>query len=380
MANWIIDRTINLYSRTANGVLKTPEVLKLLLENPRKAEKEMEAILFHKGVLNKENDPNNPLTRRWFTYLRSYGLMSGNDVTEIGKLFAESKLTLQEVALLQLISRTETISSSGTEIFLLKILILLFKRLIAHSKNDAYVTREEFTSLVIPVDQDDDATLDALSNTILTNRASGTTVPYSAIYNDDIWFNSLAVTDVFEQLNRSLYVKDFDLLSVLIEFFDKNPGTTIPYGDFDSEFIKQIPLPNKGSKTQDLLKLKKIKNASKVLIDFFFGDFDNRKLVEKYLAINRARNLVEEVLENANLDPSSIGLYKAFGNHKHIIINKLLKSTDNELVEVAKIMEQEIIETNPSTSSSASAAKTKGGCNKIYYGAPGCGKSFIVNK
>ena len=27
----------------------------------------------------------------------------------------------------------------------------------------------------------------------------------------------------------------------------------------------------------------------------------------------------------------------------------------------------------------SSESKTKGGCNKIYYGAPGCGKSFIVN-
>ena len=91
MADWIIDRTINLYSKTIDGVLKTPEVLKLLLETPRKDEKEIESILFHKGVLNKENDPNNPLTRRWFTYLRSYGLMSGNNITEIGKLFAEYK-------------------------------------------------------------------------------------------------------------------------------------------------------------------------------------------------------------------------------------------------------------------------------------------------
>ncbi len=381
MADWIIDRTINLDSRTADGVLKTPEVLKLLLENPRKAEKEMEKALYKRGVLNKENDPNNPLTRRWFTYLRSYGLMNVNDVTEIGRLFAESKLSLQEVAFLQLINRVEKITSSSTDLYLLKIVFLLLKRLVAHSKNDAYITREEFSELISPLNSDDDASLDALTADILGKRAAGTTIPYAPKINDDIWFNSLNLTGIFEQLNRSLYVKDFDLFETVVEFYETGKSSTKPYGDFESEFVKHIPFPTKGSSVQDLTNLKKNKHSSKILVDFFFGDFDLRKIKEKYFAVNKTRDLVDDALKTANLDPSSIGMYRAFKNHKNIIVNKLLRSTDNELVEVAKIMEQELIY-NEEVNSTVTTSSTKqtGGCNKIYYGAPGCGKSFIVKK
>ena len=82
MANWIIDRTINL------DEFKTREVLNALLEEPRKSDVELENILHSKGVLKNAGD--GALRRRWYTYLRNYGLLNGDEVTEMGKLYAKN--------------------------------------------------------------------------------------------------------------------------------------------------------------------------------------------------------------------------------------------------------------------------------------------------
>ena len=120
MANWIIDRTINL------DTFKTREVLNHLLVVPRMSEYDMEASLYHKGVLPSEHDHNKPLRRRWFTYLRNYGLMVADDVTQVGKYYAQYKLSLYELALLQMLKKRLPIASTNTTIFPFKIIILLF--------------------------------------------------------------------------------------------------------------------------------------------------------------------------------------------------------------------------------------------------------------
>ena len=97
MANWIIDRTINLDD------FKTREVLKALLISPRLSDNDLEIMLHDKGVLKNAGD--GALRRRWYTYLRNYGLMKNDDVTEMGQLYAEEKLSLSELALLQFIKK-----------------------------------------------------------------------------------------------------------------------------------------------------------------------------------------------------------------------------------------------------------------------------------
>lgn len=370
MANWTIDRTINFDS------YKTKEVLKALLIEPRMSDSDMEVLLHSKGVLKNEND--GALRRRWFTYLRNYGLLDGDDVTEMGLLYAKDKLSVAELSLLQLIKKKIHIESSNSDIFPLKVISLLLKRLILKDLKEAYISAEEFSSIVVNTEYDNDASIDALYNDIVAKRDAGTIVPWTEHQHADIWFNTLNRTGLFDYFGRSLYVKDFDLLNRIIDFYETYSGAPISYGAFDFEFISNIPLPSKGSGSQNASELIKTKNSASILFDFFFKPYDIRKIEEKYYGKQKAYAGVISLLKIANLGETSVGLYKEFINYPNFILMKMANSTDNELVEVAKLMQTLTTNDTEEKTEIISLSKAKGAYNKIYYGAPGCGKSYYI--
>ncbi len=370
MAKWIIDRTINL------DEFKTREVLNALLIEPSKSDEELEILLHEKGVLKNAGD--GALRRRWYTYLRNYGLMNGDNVTEIGRLYASCQLTLAELALLQLIKKS--IDPNGTNhMYPLKVLVKLLSKLKDVSLEETYLTREEFSNYVVNVSFDDDNTINNLFNTIINNRNNNIYVQNVEGEHDDIWFNSLNQTKLFEYYGRSLYVQDFDMLEILNNYYNSNISYT-NYGVFSFDFTNNIELPHKKNTTFNLTGLKNEKNISKILFDLFFSGFSIRKLEEKYFSNKKRYQGIHTLLSFANIDDSSCGLYRKYINYPNIIILHLLASNDNEYMEVAKLMQRETIQsTDIKDPILHNDDKVKGGYNKIYYGTPGCGKSFYVD-
>jgi len=371
MANWIIDRTINL------DEFKTREVLKLLLVVPRKSDSEMEKILHEKGVLKNAGD--GALRRRWYTYLRNYGLLKEDDVTEMGKFYAESKLSLAELSLLQLIKKKITVGDHGLTIFPLKVIVCLLKKLSDISRDEAYITREEFINFVCLSESDENAAINSLFNDIQNARTSGAVLSWSEGQHDDIWFNTLSQTCLFDYLGRSLYVKDFEILEAIYNFYLTTIHCSFDYGVFDFEFISSIPFPTKASSTFNEREILSTKNVSNLLVDFFFNFTNIRKLEEKYYSNKKNYKGVLDFLKLCNIEPSNIGLYSNFKNYPNIIMVKFINSSDDELVVLAKIMQNFLIELEDKEMKIIDESKRiKDGKNIILYGVPGAGKSWTI--
>lgn len=373
MANWIIDRTINL------DEYKTRAVLNELLVEPRKTDEELEIILHKKGVLKNEGD--GALRRRWYTYLRNYGLLVSDNVTEMGKLYASSQLSLQELALLQLVKKQIKLANDE-KIFPLKVLIGVLSNLASQNIEEAYITREEFTNYIVNVQSDRSSDINKVTNSILVCRNNGLILTNIEGQHDDIWFNSLSQTKLFDYFGHSLYVSNFRVLSILNNYFNNQLTLPINFGIFEFGLIDNIVLPSKMDLPFDLTYAKNDRNAGEVLFDFFFNDISLRKIEEKYYGIKKQYSGVKTLLSKLKIDISNKGLYLDYKNYPNIIILKLIKSGDVELMEVAKIMQNitangknDVQEEIPNYDN---CDRITGGTNVILYGVPGAGKSWTI--
>lgn len=373
MANWIIDRTINLDD------YKTRAVLNELLVEPRKTDDELEVILHQKGVLKNEGD--GALRRRWYTYLRNYGLLVSDDVTEMGKLYASSQLSLQELALLQLVKKQIKLTNDS-KIFPLKVLTGILSILAEKSIEEAYITREEFTNYIVNINSDSNNDIGKVTNSILTCRNNGLVLTNIDGQHDDIWFNSLSQTKLFDYYGRSLYVSNFRVLTILNNYFNNQLTMPINFGSFKFGLIDNIALPSKVDLPFDLTYAKNDKNAAEVLFDFFFYNISLRKIEEKYYGNKKQYCGVKILLSKLKIDISNKGLYFDYKNYPNIIILKLIKSDDIELMEVGKIMQSITIDETADIKEEIvnydNCDRLTGGTNVILYGVPGAGKSWTI--
>ena len=326
MANWIIDRTINL------DTYKTREVLKHLLIEPRMSEYDMESSLYHKGVLPSEHDHNHPLTRRWFTYLRNYGLMKAENVTQVGKYYAESKLSLSELSLLQMLKKRIKIASTNTYIYPFKIVILLFNLLIKNNLNDAYISQEEFSSIVVNMTDDSIDAINSLYEVIINKRNNNEAVPMTDGQHTDIWFNSFKQTGLFDYLYRSLYIKNFPFVRLIANYYLTRDENESDYGAFNFDFLERIKMPIKGCGSLSLNAFHHNNDNVYILFDALFGGIDLNNYKDDSLTKKRA-------LELANIDTNELGVFKDYIDYPNFAVLKMLESGDSDLKEVATIMQ-----------------------------------------
>lgn len=326
MANWIIDRTINL------DTYKTREVLKHLLVVPRMDEYAMESSLFHKGVLPSEHDHNHPLRRKWFTYLRNYGLMNGDDVTEMGRYYAENKLSLSELVLLQMLKKRLPIASTKTVIYPFKILILLFDLLIKNDLNGAYISKEEFSSIIVNTTDDSLESIKMLYNDIINRRKSGIAVEMTEGQHTDIWFNSLKQTGLFDYLYHSLYVKNFSFLKLIANYYLTRNEIEADYGTFNFDFIEKIPLPSKNEEAINFKVFKDDVNNIFVLYNALFGGFN---FEEEQGSLNK-----NDALKFAGISENNLSIFNDYSDYPNFAILRMAESNDSTLMEVASIMQK----------------------------------------
>ena len=327
MAKWIIDRTINL------DEYKTRLVLQELLKNPRPSEDEMEKTLHEKNVLKNEGD--GALKRRWFTYLRNYGLMEGDNVSEIGEIYSNGDLNLKELALLQLIKKKIRLAN-GNSIYPFKIFVLLFDELRNIDKYNFYLTREEFIHFVINIEDDRVESIKLIASRIVNERKNNTKFNYFSGEHDDIWFNTLKQTEVFKEIGRTLFVANEDFFNFIKSYYLNHTYKDDSYGKFNTDFISFIPLVKKDNSNFDLKEFEAITNGTKGLKNFLFSNKTIKEIDELYF--NRSSKKFINMLSFLNLSIENLGIYSLFNNYKNIIALKFLNYDDNQIKAIGSIL------------------------------------------
>lgn len=378
MANWIIDRTINL------DEFKTREVLNALLEEPRKSDVELENILHSKGVLKNAGD--GALRRRWYTYLRNYGLLNGDEVTEMGKLYATKELALHDVALLQLSKKRIQIQNNNY-IMPLKILVGIIYCLNEFSSDEAFITREEFTNYIVNIEDDNKTSIENICSLIINSRKNGDYLKGVEGQHDDIWFNSLSQTKLFDYIGRSLFVKDMAMIKRLNNFYSSD-NSKVLYGKLVTGIVASIqPLIKRDSSFNLDSDLLSEELKAKCLDNILFLTGNKVAVEEQYFKNKRNYNGIIELLNSLNLSNENIGIYKDFSNYKNIVYSYLKFIGDNETKQIVNLIKSHTndyeteIEDNVIIKEEEfdfSSSQFTDGQNLIVYGTPGCGKSYYV--
>ncbi len=328
MAKWIIDRTINLDYR------KTVRVLQLLLEEPRKDDASIEKQLMEEKVLKMGSE--GALRRRWFTYLRNYGLVHENDVTEMGVKYAKGKFSLHELALLQMVKRRIRIPS-GVYVSPLKVVVLTLKKLIEMRDVDAgFLTQAEFSNFVVDIESDSIENISRLAMLIDNNRTANRTLEIATGEHTDIWFNNFKQLGLFEVLGKSIFVDadNLDLFNFICSIYE-NDTSTDNICRFNDKFVSSIRTIQL---TKEIDSSKVDVSVAGVLYDYVFSGLNRIKLAEKHIRGNTS--LVAQTLDKFGIsDEQNKGLYMIFQNYPRIVIQKLKSEQSTNLRKIADILE-----------------------------------------
>lgn len=326
MAKWIIDRTINL------DYTKTKRVLELLLEEPRKDDSVLERQLMSEGVL--KNGSDGALRRRWYTYLRNYGLLRENDVTEMGEKYANGVFSLNELAMLQMVKR-KIKSIAGNPISPLKIVSSILVKLYDEKGSDeAYLSQAEFSNYCVDAVDDTDESINDIFDKIVESRESDAQIDIIPGEHTDIWFNNFKQTDLFEVEGKSIFVEEQNIgliRKIYNVYKDEYTGNIELFAD---KFINSIEvvetLDNCCSETID-------KNISQMIYQYLFLGSSLKKLSEispKYNSKSKCEDLFNKL--SIRLDEFNRGIYKNYIGYENVIAEFLESKGSDSLKSIAE--------------------------------------------
>jgi len=326
MAKWIIDRTINL------DYTKTKRVLELLLEEPRKDDSVLEKQLMSEGVL--KNGSDGALRRRWFTYLRNYGLLRENDVTEMGKKYANGVFSLNELAMLQMIKR-KIKSVAGNSISPLKIVSSILVKLYDEKGYDeAYLSQAEFSNYCVDAVDDTDESINDIFEQIVTSRESDSQIEIIPGEHTDIWFNNFKQTDLFEVEGKSIFVEEQNIgliRKIYNVYKDEYTGNIELFIDKFIDSIEIVEtLDNCCSETID-------KNISQMIYQYLFLGSSLKKLSEistKYNSKSKCEDLFSKL--SIKLNDFNRGIYKNYIGYENVIAEFLESKGSDSLKSIAE--------------------------------------------
>ena len=397
MATWIIDRTINL------DEIKTKKTLNILINNPNASDEKIENLMREENVV-KESSKEGFLSKRWRTFLKSYGLYDDNGITEMGRLYASPSFKLNEFSLLQLIKHTQLI---GNTQYLrpFKIVLAVFNKLLQEDTlENTYLTHLEFENFLVKAQDESENTINQIVESIKNARLNKISLQEQTEHTD-IYFNLFINTGLFKKSSSDLYLepKNIGMFKFIVDFYSENneinPNS---YTVFDDDFVKFIPN----------IKLSK-SDSSNTKDKFVDGTILFRYIFKSSLLKNISQDLIKKCLEKYSIDTEEESNENIYGIFKHfptIPLFKLYHSDDNlNKYEDRKALNIEIantiyfdlyygitstkdidddenteIVTDKKTSSNDSNSNipkaTIKGSNIIYYGAPGTGKSHGLNE
>lgn len=326
MAKWIIDRTINL------DYTKTKRVLELLMIEPRKEDADLERILMAENVLKKGSD--GALRRRWYTYLRNYGLLEENELTEMGKLYANESFSLQELALMQLYKR-KLVVGDQIKIRPFKILVLLLKKLVEkYGVDDAYISQEEFSNYIVDIKDDSDQEINRIFGIIEKNKSIEKSVVQGE--HTDIWFNNIKQTGIFDAIGKGIFVKKerIALFELIADSFNMDKDSA--FNKFDCSMVEKIEEFKSCDVTEE-----KVSHADNIVFDYLFAGFSLTKLAQKYYKSNDEDKIEQDL--NAlgiQVEKDNKGIYRSWIGYEGIVGVKLQKSENEACQSVGKLISQ----------------------------------------
>ncbi|AYV72083.1 AAA family ATPase [Bacillus sp. PK3-056] len=306
------------------------------------------------------------IRRALFTYFKAYGCLDQHEqLTEVGKAYSDNNLSIQEFCFYFIVNYKYT--SDETSYYPVELILKFIKIMESISSEEGYLTPYEFSKLA-ECNAIADISDEFISTTFEARKQATIPVNERRI-GYDVWSYMLVNAGILEKTqNRTLRIKNAQLVDWILSAYQKD--NTVVKGKIVTGILSEIPVLEYG-RSRDWEDFKEEGNA---LQAFLFESVDT-SVIERYIQKSKD-DTFETILSNIGLSHTASGYYKAFIGFEKLVAFRLGHHTDN----TCKIIGNILLNSDNVPVNVEDVENLIPGSNKIYYGAPGTGKSHELDE
>ena len=338
----------------------------------------VERELADAGIYGSYEAAQGRVRRALFTYFKSYGCLDDNEhLTEIGRLFVENKITVQEICFHYILNYKY--SDDDANYYPVQLLLTCMNKLATRGAGQGYLSAYDFAQIVEcqSMEQIDDAFID----TLITARQNTPIEVNERAVGFDVWSNMLISAGIVKKTtDKTLIVTDQQLADWILEAY-KKPLTSVK-GRVLTGVFEFLPFPQLSNSVGDA---EPYMHEGKALQAYLFDDIENR-VIDKYIFKSSGSKTFYDMIETLGLSINGKSFYSHFTGLEHLIgfclsdntqqnikiIGSILASVELTETELTQIVYQEVCVNHDLDE------RISGGKNILIYGVPGSGKSWTI--
>lgn len=326
---WSMD-THKYISETTRTALKIMASHGVSSESSSEEIDEVEHEMVSNGVYKDYDSAQGRVRRALFTYFKAYHCLDDNEqLTEIGKLYAEEKLSVQEFSFYYIVNY---IYKDGAHTYYPTQLILLcLKELASRVSEAAYITPYDFSKLV-ECNSIEDINREFIDGLLLVRNGQIPPVNERSI-GFDVWSKMLVQAGILKRnVDRSLFISNQELVDWILAAYDK--PLTSHLGKINSGILKYLPvIPSSGIKGN----IQPFLTEGKALQASLFDSVD-KCIIDKFI-MNSMDNSFADMEDSLGIKDTK-GFYRAFVGLEHLIGYSLISNQDHSIKTIGEILSQ----------------------------------------
>lgn len=329
------------------------------------------------GVYKSYDNAKGRIRRALFTYFKAYGCLDSEEhLTELGRLYAEEKLTIQEFSFYYVLNyqyEDDTFKYYPSEL-VLTCLIALYDR----NASEAYLSPCDF-SKIVECNSLEDINEGFIDELLRVRRSGGREVNERTI-GFDVWAKMYVQSGILKRVaDRTLYVDNIPLIKWILDAYQKKYVTKM--GEVCTGVLQDFPVINIVNNDGNP---EEYANEGKALQAFLFDSVED-SIIDKYIICNKT-NTASKMRDVLGISENEAGFYLIYKGLERLVGYSLIHNHDMRVQLIGNILAS--VELTEEQLQDISYEETRidydaferltTGCNVLLYGVPGSGKSYTI--
>lgn len=329
------------------------------------------------GVYKSYDNAKGRIRRALFTYFKAYGCLDSEEhLTELGRLYAEEKLTIQEFSFYYVLNyqyEDDTFKYYPSEL-VLTCLIALYDR----NASEAYLSPYDFSKIVECNSLED--INEGFIDELLRARSSGGKEVNERAIGFDVWAKMYVQSGILKRTaDRTLYADNIPLIKWILNAYQKKYVTKM--GEVCTGVLQDFPVINLVNNDGNP---EEYANEGKALQAFLFDSVED-SIIDKYIICNKT-NTASKMRDVLGISENEVGFYSIYKGLERLVGYSLIHNHDTRVQLIGSILAS--VELTEEQLQDISYEETRidydaferltTGCNVLLYGVPGSGKSYTI--
>lgn len=329
------------------------------------------------GVYKSYDNAKGRIRRALFTYFKAYGCLDSEEhLTELGRLYAEEKLTIQEFSFYYVLNyqyEDDTFKYYPSEL-VLTCLIALYDR----NASEAYLSPYDFSKIVECNSLED--INEGFIDELLRVRSSGGKEVNERAIGFDVWAKMYVQSGILKRTaDRTLCADNIPLIKWILNAYQKKYVTKM--GEVCTGVLQDFPVINLVNNDGNP---EEYANEGKALQAFLFDSVED-SIIDKYIICNKT-NTASKMRDVLGISENEVGFYSIYKGLERLVGYSLIHNHDTRVQLIGSILAS--VELTEEQLQDISYEETRidydaferltTGCNVLLYGVPGSGKSYTI--